>query len=92
MSGKPTSDQLAPAIQPTLRLYIDAKIDEELRPIREALKKLGDAIELMGAGSLKAAETLAARIESLEQRYTEDDKFVFDKARLVRFLQRMDKE
>lgn len=86
---RPSSAQLAPAIPPLVRQYIDARLAEDVAPLRDAVHKLAAAIEKAGTGSTLAVEELQKQLEALERRYQESDRTTLTKAKLIAVLKDM---
>lgn len=61
------SKALASAIDPKVRDYIDAKINEEIFPIRDDLDKLSGALLQVREADAARCNTLSARISTVHE-------------------------
>lgn len=61
------SQQLAPNVPPLLRDYIDAKIAEEIAPLRERLRLETANYESLRASVMKMAADMSNEVRSLVQ-------------------------
>ena len=61
------SKALASAIDPKVRDYIDAKINEEIFPIRDDLDKLSGALLQVREADAVRCNTLSARISTVHE-------------------------
>ncbi len=86
----PSHEQLAAAIPPNTRLYIEgvargASMATEQK-LQQAIAKLSDQIDELQ----RTLSTINGRVALLERRYAEDDKFALTKARIARFIEEHD--
>ena len=61
------SKNLASAIDPKVRDYLDAKLREEFLPIRDDLKQLASAISAVREADQQRCDTLSARVTTVHE-------------------------
>jgi hypothetical protein len=61
------SKNLASAVDPKVRDYLDAKLREEFLPIRDDLKQLASAISAVREADQQRCDTLSARVTTVHE-------------------------
>ncbi len=82
--SKPSSAQLAANMQPLVRDFVEAKVDEELR---KAVADLSAKIESISAK--KEIADLGDRLGAAESSMRVDDKYSLTRAKLIRLMREM---
>jgi type VI protein secretion system component VasK len=86
---KPTKDQLANLIDPLLKLYLDAAIEEACRPLVAQLEAMITERKTWITDAKRRMDQLEAEQQALWTRYREDDKFALTKPKIIRLCKEL---
>jgi hypothetical protein len=86
---KPTLEQLAPLVDPMVRLYIDRAVEEACRPLVAQLEAMITERRAWLSEAKTKLEQLEVEQRSLWTHYREDDKFALTKPKIVRLCREL---